>query len=272
MLEGNLHKMSSVLETPVSYSLELVKKQETKMNSLIGKKISIEFSGQINCVHCQRETKKSFSGGYCYPCSRKLAETDMCILKPETCHFAKGTCRDETWAQSHCMQPHFVYLANSSGLKVGITRQSQVPTRWIDQGAIGAIPIFKVKTRYHSGVVETLMKKYMPDKTNWRKMLTNDVSEIDLEFTRNDLADSLEDEIEDLKDQQGIEMIEFVEDPPTFIEYPVNIYPEKIKSLSLDKMPSISGVLNGIKGQYLILDVGVFNVRKHSGYKVRLSF
>ncbi len=256
--------MSTALNSPISYTLNLGG-DKVDMNALIGREIRIQYSGQIHCVHCQKITKKSFSGGYCYPCSQKLAEADMCILKPETCHFSKGTCRDENWAQSHCMKPHYVYLSNSSGLKVGITRESQIPTRWIDQGAISAIPVFRVKDRLQSGLIEVLMKDYVSDKTNWRKMLTNDIEDIDLETARNGIVDSIEQELEAFDD------VEFLEDDPIFLEYPVEVYPQKILSLSLEKTPTILGTLQGIKGQYLLLDTGVFNVRKHNGYSVEMD-
>ena len=127
--EGNLRKMESLHSDPVEYGLP-VGKFVVPMNPLVGKFISLHFKGVINCIHCGRKTSKSFAQGYCFPCMRSLAECDSCIVRPETCHFDEGTCRDEAWAQEHCMQDHFVYLANSSGIKVGITRGSQIPTRW----------------------------------------------------------------------------------------------------------------------------------------------
>jgi hypothetical protein len=48
-------------------------------------------------------------------------------------------------------------------------------------------------------------------------------------------------------------------------------YPTKVVSLNFDKTPVISGVLEGIKGQYLLLDVGVLNIRKFSSYNLTLS-
>ena len=134
-IQGNLLKMTSQLQQDtVLYSLPIGSEQ-VPLNPYIGKTIRLEYSGQINCIACGRKTKKSFNQGYCFPCMRSLAECDMCIVRPEQCHFDQGTCRDEQWALRHCMQEHIVYLANSSGLKVGITRHTQIPTRWIDQGA-----------------------------------------------------------------------------------------------------------------------------------------
>ena len=277
MLIGNIKKMGTKLENPVEYQF-LVKTDPLEekieylcLNDLLGKKITLKFMGEINCVHCGRITKKSFSGGYCFPCSKKLAQCDMCILKPELCHYHKGTCREPEWGEKNCMIPHIVYLSNSSGLKVGITRETQVPTRWIDQGALAAIPIFRVSTRLQSGVFEEFLAEDISDKTNWRKMLKNDVPELDLESERDFIFEKYGEGLDDLEERFGEDQISFLEDEQvTNIEYPVLEYPEKITSLSFDKNSEIEGTLIGIKGQYLILDNGVINIRRHSGYKVSL--
>jgi len=156
----------------------------------IGNSLSMTFTGNIYCTACGRKTNKSFSQGYCFPCFRRLAECDMCIMRPQTCHYHKGTCRDTEWADSHCMQAHYVYLANSSGLKVGITRHTQLPTRWIDQGAGQAIAIFKVKNRLHSGLIESALKKHVSDRTDWRKMLKGEPRSIDLKAARDELLNA----------------------------------------------------------------------------------
>lgn len=142
-MQGPLQKMRTRLSGLVSYELQLAE-QSIALNPLMGKSFKLTYTGQIFCVHCNRPIKKSFNQGYCYPCFTSLAQCDMCIMKPETCHYEAGTCREPDWAQKFCFQPHIVYLANSSGIKVGITRQTQLPTRWIDQGAVQALPIFKV--------------------------------------------------------------------------------------------------------------------------------
>jgi len=193
----------------------------------------------------------------------------MCIVRPEQCHFHEGTCRDETWAQSHCMQDHIVYLANSSGLKVGITRISQVPTRWIDQGATQALPIFRVSQRYHSGLMEVIMKNHISDRTDWRKMLKGDADPIDLVAKRDELMSVCESEISALRDELGEDAIHALnEETITQINYPVTAYPTKITSLNFDKQAKIQSPLQGIKGQYLIFESGVINIRKFAGYKI----
>jgi hypothetical protein len=277
MLIGNIKKMGAKLQDPVEYQF-LVKTDPLKenveslyLNDLLGKKITLKFAGEINCVHCGKITKKSFSGGYCFPCSKRLAQCDICILKPELCHYHKGTCREPEWGEKNCMIPHIVYLSNSSGLKVGITRETQVPTRWIDQGALAAIPIFRVSTRLQSGVFEKFLAEDISDKTNWRKMLKNDVPELDLESERDFIFEKYGEGLDDLEERFGEDQISFLEDEQvTNIQYPVLEYPEKITSLSFDKNKEIEGTLIGIKGQYLILDNGVINIRRHSGYKVSL--
>lgn len=155
---GHIKKMRSTLDNgTIQYHLPM-DDELVNMNDLLGQHVTIRYDGLIHCSHCGRKTNKSFSQGFCYPCMQSLAQCDMCIMKPETCHYDQGTCREPEWGEKHCMIEHVVYLANSSGLKVGITRHSQVPTRWIDQGAIQAIPLIRVKTRQQSGLVEDALK------------------------------------------------------------------------------------------------------------------
>lgn len=244
----------------VSYKLP-IGEDLLEMNSLIGKKIEIFFTGQINCIECDAKTKKSFQG-FCYPCFMSLPQADMCVVKPEKCHFHLGTCRDEEWGKSHCMIPHTVYLANSSGLKVGITREKTPVTRWMDQGAVEAIVLGTTKSRLDSGKVETAIKAHVSDKTNWRKMLKGESDDVDLAEQRSEFLKHV---------PAGVEF-EASEGGTTKISYPVEVYPEKIKSFNLDKDPTIKGTLNGIKGQYLIFDTGVINLRKYSGYKLKFTY
>lgn len=241
------------------------------MKPLIGQKIQLKFAGEIHCIACDRNIKKSYSGGYCFPCSQKLAQCDLCIMKPETCHYDQGTCREPEWGEAFCMQDHIVYLANSSGIKVGITRINQIPTRWIDQGASQALPIFRVKSRYQSGLVEVIFKSHVSDRTDWRKMLKGENEKLDLLAIQTQLMNECNQQIIQLQQRFGVTAItpldnEYVRN----ISYPVIRYPEKVKSFNLDKTPDISGVLNGIKGQYLIFDTGVINLRKYTGYNITM--
>ncbi|MGD9592093.1 MAG: DUF2797 domain-containing protein, partial [Candidatus Berkiella sp.] len=178
-LVGNISKMVVQAASPVTYALPL-NQDLFHLNVFLGKTLKLQFMQQINCVACGVSLKKSYQDGYCFPCTQKLAQTDLCIVKPERCHYHLGTCREPKWGERHCMVPHVVYLANASGLKVGITRKTNIPTRWIDQGAIGALPLFEVLTRRISGLVEVVLAKYISDKTNWRKMLSGVDDSIDL--------------------------------------------------------------------------------------------
>jgi len=270
-LSGNIRKMQSQLKKQVHYHLP-IGDELMDMNALLGKTVNIKFSGKIHCIHCGRVTKKSFNQGYCYPCMMSLAECDSCIVKPELCHLAAGTCRDAEWAAGHCLQDHIVYLANSSAIKVGITRHSQVPTRWIDQGATQALPIFRVKDRLTSGLVEIALKRHVADKTDWRRMLKGDPEAIDLKQAAGELIANSEKELAAVAKKQGADAITRLADAKeTNIVYPVNQYPVKVSSLNLDKLSEIEGQLQGIKGQYLIFDSGVINMRKYAGYQLTLS-
>ena len=270
--EGNLRKLKSHLTDPVEYGMPL-NKIVVPLNPLIGKYISLQYKGQINCIHCGRKTNKSFAQGYCFPCMRSLPECDNCIVRPETCHFAAGTCRDADWGLAHCMQDHIVYLANSSAAKVGITRGTQVPTRWIDQGASQALPIYRVNTRLLSGKLEHLLRQQISDRTDWRRMLKGEPDQIDLAAVRNQLLESMGEQIQALIDEQEQGTVESLSTAEAVdIQYPVLEYPEKVTSLSFDKTHEIHGRLLGIKGQYLILDKGVINIRKFAGYNVKLSY
>src|SRR5690606_24068732 len=190
-----LSKMETDLSSQLIYSLG-EGEQRFEFTKFLGKNISLKFTGNIFCENCGKKTKKSYAQGHCFPCTLKLASCDLCILKPETCHYDKGTCREPEWGEENCFKPHYIYLANSSGLKVGITRKINVPFRWIDQGASEALPIIEVKNRFISGQVEVLFKKHIADKTDWRKMLKGEPASIDLLEWKEKLLKEL---AEDLK-------------------------------------------------------------------------
>ena len=268
--QGNIQKMQSELHTPVRYRLP-IGEGTVAMNELIGSTLRLVYEGTINCIACGRKTSKSFNQGYCFPCMRSLAECDTCIVRPELCHFKQGTCRDAQWALNHCMQPHVVYLANSSGIKVGITRRSQVPTRWIDQGATQALPVYHAGNRHISGLAEVIVKQHVADKTDWRKMLKGTTDGVDLLAKRAELLEVCGAQISALQAGMPEVPLQVIGDAELVaIDYPVQTYPVKVVSLSLDKTPDFSGKLLGIKGQYLIFDCGVLNVRKFAGYFIEL--
>ncbi|SES66371.1 DUF2797 domain-containing protein [Thalassotalea agarivorans] len=271
LASGPIRKMKTALDNgQVQYSLP-VGDSLVAMNELIGQTVNIHFLNEIRCQHCDRKTKKSYSQGYCFPCMQSLARCDMCIMKPETCHFEKGTCREPEWGQENCMIPHYVYLANTSGLKVGITRHSQIPTRWCDQGATQALPIFKVASRIQSGLVETALAEFIADKTNWRAMLKGNNEAIDLKAKASELIPLIAERLSQLKLTYGSDAIEQLDEDIIDLDFPVTEFPTKITSFNLDKAPIVSGVLQGIKGQYLLLDTGVINMRKFTSYFVDFS-
>lgn len=268
---GNIRKMLSHAGETVQFHLP-IGDEKVDMNALLGRDIQFSFHNTINCIHCGRKSNKSFNQGFCYPCFQSLAQCDICIIKPEKCHYNEGTCREPEWGESFCLQDHYVYLANSSGLKVGITRGTQIPTRWIDQGASQAIAFFKVKDRLTSGLLEVIFKNHVADKTSWQKMLKAKAEHIDMISRRDELYDLCRSSIKELSDTLDHDAIEFLENEnPVDINFPVNEYPIKVKSFNFDKTPEISGKLNGIKGQYLILDTGVLNMRKFAGYLLSLE-
>lgn len=256
---GRVSKLMGKLGSPIQYILPLGA-EEINLNNLLNREIKLEFFGEINCTACGRVMKKPFKG-YCYPCSQSLAACDMCILKPEQCHYHQGTCREPDWGLKHCFQPHYVYLANSSGVKVGITRGENIPYRWIDQGAVQALPIYRVANRYHSGLIEVEIAKEMNDKTNWRKMLQNNVALNDLYKIRENIYNKYKfDNAEQLLEEKIVEL-----------QYPVEQYPEKVKSVDFMKMPIVEGKLVGIKGQYLIFADFVLNIRKFAGFNLTFT-
>ena len=265
---GALSKMSTRLEQPVQYSLRLGE-QDLDLNALLGQGVRLEYLGAIHCSHCGRKTKKSFSQGYCYPCFSKLAQCDTCIMSPERCHYAAGTCREPAWGEQFCMTDHVVYLANSSGAKVGITRATQVPTRWIDQGATQALPIMRVATRQQSGLVEDVLRSQVTDRTNWRAMLKGEAAPLDLAQLAGEIFQACHAGITTLQERFGLQAIQPLSDLAVVdIAYPVLAYPAKVASFDLEKTPVVEGTLQGIKGQYLIFDTGVINIRKFTAYQL----
>lgn len=266
---GNILKMRSELLTDngshlVEYHMS-VGSNEIEMNKLIANKIRLEYTGKINCIYCGRLSNKSFAQGYCYPCFISLPQTEACMLHPEKCEAHLGISRDMSWSENNCLREHVVYLALTPGLKVGVTKVSQIPGRWIDQGAWQAIVLARTPNRFLAGKIEVFLKSHISDKTNWRKMLSGErYDEIDLVEKKKNVSLLLSDQ-----------MSEFLEEDNSIVDisYPVDIYPQKVKSLSLDKTPVIEGVLSGIKGQYLIFTSGeVVNIRKHGGYHVELRY
>ena len=258
-----LSKMLTQHEEPITYELG-PDEAKVNFNSFIHKKIIIRWNGLIICRKCKKKTKKSFGEGFCYPCFMSAPEASPCILRPELCRAHLGIGRDLDYEEKNHNQPHAVYLAATDKIKVGVTRSTQIPTRWIDQGANKAIVLAITPYRYLAGVLEVALKSIYTDKTNWRNMLKNLTDEsIDLEEEKWSCYELLPSDLQQY----------FVEDDTIYnFKYPSEKYPTKVSSINLEKTPAIEGMLTGIKGQYLIFDNEyVFNVRRHTSFEIELN-
>lgn len=263
--QGNLIKMETINGNPIKYYLN-IGEHRILMNDLIGKQIRIKFLGEINCIHCGNRTKKSYHQGYCYPCFSTLPQTDISVVQPEKDQSHLGISRDMEWAKNNSLTDHYVYLALTSNLKVGVTRAVQTPTRWIDQGAIKAIRLAKTPYRALAGDIEVFFKNQnVADRTQWKQMLMAKESDIDLLAEKEKLSALLP---EDLK--QYVTIDNRVEE----LNYPGDIDLSKIYQRHFDEEDNheIKGHLMGIKGQYLVFKQGfATSIRRHNGYKVELE-
>lgn len=260
--EGVLNKMQTEWSNPIQYYL-VFDQAFIHLNQVISKTIEIQYIGH-NCLNCLKN-KKIFRQGFCYDCFMKSPAVGDWIMRPElsTAHLGIAD-RDLAYEEKVQLQPHVVYLAVASDLKVGVTRKTQIPTRWIDQGASFAIPITEVPNRYLAGITEVALKNHYADKINWRRMLQNEILDIDLNLVIPEIEPYLPTEVVPYFHETKREILN--------LNYPVLQYPTKLNSLNLDKTPFYSGKLMGIKGQYLLFEDGtVFNVRSYEGYKVLLN-
>ena len=260
-LLGQLRKMNVEAQQPIAYFLNL-DQNLYPLNPHIGKLIRLQWSGNITCIECGRKTRKSYDQGYCFVCSRDLPENAMCSFRPELCVHEKGNEADREFWRTHCNMDHFVYLSLTSGVKVGITRHTNIPDRWIDQGAVKGLIIAKVPERILSGQIEVILAEHFADKTNWRKMLKGGVEEVDLLALRDKAHELIPESLKKyvVKGETVQELV-----------YPVQSVPEKITSHNLDKTPEFTARLTGIKGQYLIFETRVINMRKYTGYHVEFD-
>lgn len=258
---GLLTKLIAENSNPVQYYLNFTD-EIIFLNPLIGKEIHITFS-HYQCLGCG-EDKEIFAMGYCKNCYFTSPHTGEWIIRPELSIAHLGiTDRDLSFEEQAQLQPHIVYLANSGGLKVGVTRKTQIPTRWIDQGAEYAIKLAETDNRYEAGLIEVALKKHISDKTNYRKMLREAVPYVNLEEKKRELCQFIPQDL-----------VKYITEDSTIlhINYPVNVYPLKIKSVNLKKTTAFGGKLIGIKGQYLLFDNNlVFNVRNHEGFVIDLN-
>ena len=259
--QGVLKKMMTENTDIIQYYIEMGD-DFVNVNQLLNSDVELKFV-KYECMNCHLE-KEIYRQGFCKSCFFETPTAGDWIMRPElsTAHLGKED-RDLAYEKSVQLQPHIVYLANSSNVKVGVTRKQQVPTRWIDQGAHEAIEIVEVPNRYLAGITEVALKKYVADKTNWRKMLKNDIEDADLKEWQHKLRQYIPEEAQEYFIENNTE---------THINFPVHQYPEKPKSLNIVKEQSYTGKLVGIKGQYLIFeDQSVFNVRANEGLVVNIN-
>lgn len=260
-----LQKMQIEAGEPLRYLLEVDERGEKpplEMNTLIGCELKLRHTGELRCQACHTSTRKSYGQGHCYRCFKRLARCDLCVMAPHRCHYDKGTCREPEWGESFCMQPHLVYLANSSSLKVGITREGGHLGRWRDQGALQGRILARAETRQAAGELEVQLAKTFGDRSQWRALVSGDAELVDLDAA----AEQARALVPDPGDK--VRYIDAGDETQTEqLHYPVNQWPP-VTRLNFKKTDETSGVLHGIKGQYLLFDTGVFNVREHTGYEI----
>lgn len=254
--------MRSEYSNPIKYFLS-IGDNEINMNSLINKQLTITYKHKINCIHCGAETNKSFHQGYCYSCFMSVPQCDLGVLHPEKDMSHEGISRDMEWAKKNSLVDHYVYLAITGGVKVGVTRYTQIPTRWIDQGAIKAIRFAKTPHRNLAGQIEVDLKQHVSDKTNWRKMLKSKQTDLSLNKIKEELSEKLSPEFRTY--------LSYNNDIQT-LSYPFEYLIDNFNTTGFENTESISGKLIGIKGQYLIFENGnVLNIRKHNGYLISIE-
>lgn len=259
---GVLDKMKTGFINPVQYYLQLGS-DKIAVNELIGNNIRLQWTGSIYCTVCGRKTTKSFGEGMCYNCFANAPDNAECILRPELCEAHLGKGRDMEWEKRNHLQTHYVYLALTNAVKVGVTRGDQIPTRWIDQGAHKGIIIAETPYRQLAGFIEVVLKEHLSDKTNWQRMLKNEPA------PGINLLEEKKKAIALLPEQ--FRQYESLNDEIVELIYPVQQYPVKVTSLSFEKIPNIEMKLTGIRGQYFIFENGnVINIRSKSGYEVEL--
>lgn len=269
--DGNVRKMGSVVNSDgmVEYRFRgadvLEPLPEHSANEWVGQHVRLSFEGDIHCIETGKRIKKTYGEGLSYDAFLRSPLACPSILRPELSRIHEGIAlRDEAWEREHHLQPHVVYVSQTSHPKVGVTRSSNVPSRWVDQGAVGAIVLANTPYRQLAGEMEVALKSVLSDKTNWRAMLKH------VELDPSALEEAKDECLEVLG--EVYEAFFEMSDDVTSLTFPVLRYPEKVKSVKLDKVPTVEGKLAGIKGQYWLFEDGrVWNVRSHAGYRVRIE-
>lgn len=267
MEEGVLNKMLTENGNPVTYFLNFDGKEGVEMNSLLSRPMTLEWTGAIHCIVCGKSIRKTYGQGFCFDCFSTAPEASPCIIHPELCEGHLGKGRDVEWETRNHVRPHVVYLAQTSDVKVGVTSEGNVPTRWIDQGAHRVVVVGRTPNRFEAGRMEVELMQYLTDRTDWRRMLLDDRDDRDEESLlalRDALVSFLPPDLASF----GVEEKDVFE-----FSYPVSRYPISVEAIPLERVRRIEGVLSGIRGQYLYFDESkVINLRKYSGYHIRAGY
>ena len=260
-MKGINRELTHSVATPIEYRWRLGD-EEQRVNDWLGRRVKISYCGEKRCIACGRRVRKLYQSGYCFPCATTLAETDLCIVRPHECHFHLGTCRDEQFAAAQCMIPHIVYLGVSSQAKVGLTRKNRQFIRWIDQGAVRAMALAEVPTRRAAGELEVEIARDLPDRTDWRKLVRGETTDVDLPRLGVEVAEKLPDVWR-----------AYVIAERTVHEFAYPMLPgvvPKARSLSLED-GAVAGEVVGVRGQYLLFADGALHVRKHAGLLLEIE-
>ena len=259
MYTGVLRKMSTEAASPIQYTMRLGQ-EDLVVNDWVGKAVKLRATGNNFCIDCGNATTNRFGQGFCYSCFMESPLNSECIVRPELCRAHLGQGRDVEWEEAYHNQPHVVYLADSGGLKVGVTSDQQIPYRWIDQGATQGVVIAETPNRYLAGSIEVTLKQFYDDKTHWQRMLRGAEAKIDLDKERSRAHSLLPEDLQAYR--SSTHMVRG-------LQYPLERPPATLKSVNLEKENSVSGRLVGVRGQYLVWEHGqVMNVRKHSGMEI----
>lgn len=267
---GNLRKMSTdLVDGQAKYRLRLCDVldplESIDMNDLIGQEIQLEYQGYYNSVLSGEKMNKPFGEGLTYKEFMESPQASPSIMRPELSEIHNGIAlRDYAWEVEHHLKPHYVYISLTSNYKVGVTRATNMPYRWIDQGATQAVVIAEVPYRQLAGLIEVELKQHIGDKTAWQRMLKGQVED----------NRSIEDVREELinKVPADYELYLQRDNPIVNIDFPLEQHPEKVKSIKIDKVKTLTSKLKGIKGQYLIFSDGVMNIRNQSGARVAVKY
>ena len=262
--QGVVKKMVTELDTPVNYFIEF-EDNFIHLNQFIEKSFKFKCIG-YSCLSCS-DSVNIYRQGFCKSCFFESPLAADWIMRPELskAHLNIGD-RDLDYEKKIQLQPHIVYLSNTGRIKVGVTRKSQIPYRWIDQGAHEAVELLQTPNRFLAGEAEVALKKYMSDKTNWRSMLKNERDSSNIKSSKDQAKNFL-----------PSNLLHYFNDASNVvsIDFPVMEFPDNPKSIKLNKDLVFSGTLKGVKGQYLIFENNqVLNYRAHEGhiFKIEIDF